>query len=299
MSQLHIEGDEILAVSPEGKQESMKLEVLFERVARSQMDTGDLLLPDGMKAVRSEGNSTVMVHQSPPRVHKLRWITKDSPARFGTGCTYRDVTISLPYLVVLAVYTRTPEGFTTLSKLNECFFTNKSLSSLNDPLFYPALLNCSKFEPPERKPLSWICTQHLDRAFDAEPDSNLRMRKGFIALMRCLLEAGFNYSSEEHEASSWYTESATVDPRIADIDEWQKATKKDPLFVLDLNWLPTNHSVGEVIQRIFANQGAKSPKFNNAKAIERLVFTHKRQQLRRRLLAEKAEQQEMTGLLEF
>lgn len=298
MSELKIEGEEILAISPEGKSESLKLDVLFERAAGQQMETGSLVLPDGVKAVRSEGSTTIWVHQTPPRVYKLKWIAKDSPARFGKGCTYRDVTIGLPYMIVLAVFTRSREGHTTLSKLNECFFTNKSLSSLNDPLFYPALLNCSKFDPPEGKPLSWICTQHLVRDFDSEPDENLRLRKGFIALIRCLMEAGFNYSSEEHEASSWFTESSTVSSDIADIDKWQEATKIDPLFVLDLNWLPTNHSVEEVIQRIFKQQSSKTPKYNNAKAIERLVFTHKRQQLRRQRLAKAAEEQpDLAGLL--
>ncbi|MEM1294308.1 MAG: hypothetical protein AAGH89_03015 [Verrucomicrobiota bacterium] len=299
MGELRIEGDEILAVSPEGKRETLKLDVLYERVAGLRMETGGLVLPDGVKAIRSDGSVTIWVHQTPPRVYKLKWIAKDSPSRFGKDCTYRDITIGLPYMIVLAVFTRSREGYTTLSKLNECFFTNQSLTSLQDPLFYPALLNCSKFDPPDGKPLSWICTQHLVRDFDTEPDENVRLRRGFIALMRCLMEAGFNYSSEEHEASSWFTESSTVSPDIADIDKWQEATKIDPLFVLDLDWLPTNHSVEEVIQRIFKQQNAKSPKFNNAKAIERLVFSHKRQKLRRAKLAKAAEEQpDLAGLIQ-
>ncbi len=283
MSALTIQGSEIHAVSPEGKEATMPLDALYQRVAGVGMETGSMVLPDGVKAVKSDGPITVWVHQTPPRVYKLKWIAKDSPERYGKGCKYRDVVISLPYLVVLAVFNQSRKGFTTLSKQNECFFTNKPLSSLDDTLFYPALLNCSKFEPPEGKPLSWICTQHLDRGFDTEEDTNTRMRLGFKALMHCLLEAGFNYSSEEHEASSWFTESASVDPRVADIDDWQKATAEDRFFALELDWLPTGKTVSETIQRIFKYHGASRPKLTDATAIQKLVFTHNLKKRRRKL----------------
>ena len=100
-------------------------------------------------------------------------------------------------------------------------FRTAPLESWDDELLYPALLNCSKFTPPEGKPLSWICTQHLNyAALSKETSPGRRLRAGFRALMHCLLETGFNYSSENHEGASWFGESCRVDPRVANVEAW-------------------------------------------------------------------------------
>jgi hypothetical protein len=146
---------------------------------------------------------------------------------------------------------------------------------LDDDLFFPALLNCSKFVPPEGRPLSWICTQHL-KATPAmhDPDLNKRLTASFEALRRCLFETGFNYSSENHEASSWFTESRQVDPRVATVEAWEAASAKDPLFVLDVPWLKTGYALRQVLDRIFRNQNARKNHGHNAAALARLIFNH-------------------------
>jgi hypothetical protein len=160
-----------------------------------------------------------------------------------------------------------------LSGLNECFFRNDPLQSLDDELFYPALLNCSKFHRPEGNPLSWICTQYLDRnSFINEPDTNKRLRIAFRELLRCLLDTGFNYSSEHHEQSSWFTESRRVDPRLASVEAWQQASEKDPLFVLELPWLKTGLSVAQVADRIFKNLKVPVAPVATSADMARVVF---------------------------
>jgi hypothetical protein len=160
-----------------------------------------------------------------------------------------------------------------LSGSNECFFRNEPLGSLDDDLCYPALLNCSRFDPQEGRPLSWICTQHLDYAsIRKEADPNRCMRLGLRRLLHCLLETGFNYSSEHHERSSWFSESTRVDRRIATIEAWEQATARDPLFVLEVPWLPTRHTVRQAAERVFANHAARGSAIRTAADIARLVF---------------------------
>lgn len=273
--EVYLHGDTVYAVTPEGQTASLKIAELFDRLAAPRMSTCGMVLPDGVKAVFSEGHATVWVYECPPRVQTLRWIADDSPVPFGPGTTYRHVRLSLPYVIVLAVFTTAETGKLTLSRwANECFFRNAPLTSVDDPLSYPALLNCSKFTPPEGRPLSWICTQHLDRSFDREPDQNRRLRRGLTALLQTLFHAGFNYSSESHEGASWYTESRGVDPRIATVDRWQTATAQSPLFVLDVPWLPTGLSVGQVVGRIFQNLRAARPAVTTVDDVARLVFNH-------------------------
>jgi hypothetical protein len=125
-----------------------------------------------------------------------------------------------------------------------------------DSLLYPALLNCSRFKPPEGRPLSWICTQKLDRSpLERLKDPADRMRCGLSLLASCLLEHAFNLSSEHHEFSSWFTESRHVDERIATIDAWEAASKQNPRFILDVPFLPVGLSVKQVAERIFDYHG--------------------------------------------
>ena len=272
-----IKGKEVCAFSPEGQQACMALEQFLEVVPRfnGQPVDHDWILPDGIKLVKSKGSVTVLVYERPPQVYNLKWIASDSPAPFGRGTKYRTVRIALPYLVVLASFERARGARMQLSKINECFFRKAPLKSMEDELFYPALLNCSKIATEAGRPLSWICTTKLDvRAFATEPDENKRMRESLRALLHCLLETGYNHSSEHHEGSSWFTESTGVDPRISTIEEWEKTTAREPLFVLDVPWLKTCMTLEDAMERIFLLGGAHHGRVSTAMDLMRILFNH-------------------------
>jgi hypothetical protein len=266
---LVVEGTTVRAFTPEGPEATLPLPDFLGRLSPPVPDTGDLVMPDGTALVRTRGACTVLVHQTPPAVCKLQWIADGSPAQFGAGTVYRDVTIALPYLLVLAVFENGE-----LSGASECFFRNAPVTSPDDELHYPALLNCSKFTPREGRPLSWICTQKLDRSRIVGTGRNTRIRSGLKALLHCLLETGFNYSSEHHEGSSWFTESRGVDPRVASIEAWEQATSVSPLFVLDVPWLKTGYSVARLVERIFSQRppAVQPPPLSTAGDLARLVF---------------------------
>ena len=274
-----IRDKKVVTVSPEGQKASMGLAKLIQTILRAggqSMDTGGVVLPDGVKLLASRGSVTVWVYERPPQVYSLKWIASNSPAPFGRKARYRTVKIALPYLVIMAVFVPGRGNSLQLSGYNECFFRRAPLKNpAADMLSYPALLNCSKFEPPDGRPLSWICTQKLDyTSISSEPDDNTRMRTALRALLHALLETGYNLSSEHHEASSWFTESVSIDPRIATIERWERETNKDPLFVLDVPWLTTDLSLEQVIDRIFAILYATGPKINSAGDIQRILFNH-------------------------
>jgi hypothetical protein len=173
------------------------------------------------------------------------------------------------------VFTVMPPGRLTLTHANEAFFRNGPIRSPDDELCFPALLNCSLFNPLAEHPLAWICTQHLDRSFDREEDLNRRMNGGFKALLHCLLEAGFNYSSEKHEGMSGFTASQKVDDRVSTVEKWEAASKQSPLFALEVPWLPTGFTVAGVSERIFKRVHAGRPGFQTAADVARIVFNQK------------------------
>ncbi len=276
METVTIDHSQVLATSPEGQTASLEVERLVELLSPRPLDA---VYPDGLKREFRSGPLTVWVHQTSPRVHRLRWIAEDSPAPFGKGATYRDVTIALPYVIVFAVFASDRRGRPQLTGANECFFRNEPIQSLDDALCYPALLNCSKFAPDKRdRPLSWICTQHLDfEKLQATRDNGERMRCALQALLGCLFETGFNYSSEHHELTSWFSESRGVDPRVATIEAWEEATRAAPLFVLEVPWLPVGLSVRQMVARIAECRAGEYPRVACANDIARLVFNHGKQ----------------------
>jgi hypothetical protein len=273
---LTIQGKEVTAASPEGRTAVMPLEAFLAKVAARRMDTGGIVLPDGVKAVLTEGAITIWVWECPPCVQRFQWIAPDSPVPFGPGTTYRPVRLALPYLIMLAVFAADASGQLQLSGANECFFRVEPLKTLDDALLYPALLNCSRFDPPEEHPLSWICTQHLKPTPGMrDPEPSRRLTASFEALRHCLLETGFNLSSEHHEASSWYTASRQVDPRIATVEAWESASEQNSLFVLEVPWLSAQHTVRQAAERIFNQQQARAKAPRTAAALARVVFNHK------------------------
>jgi len=267
-----IEGSRAVMTSQEGKRVGVTVSSLVERLRERGPDTQDAILPDGVKAVRELPAGLVVVHQTPPSRYAFRWIAKDSEVPYGPGTEYRTVHLALPYIVTLAVFEG--RGVPQLSGRNECFFLNESVDrrGLEAPLCYPALLNCSKFPRGEEHALSWICTQHLAASeFAGRETLHASIRDGLGALLRHLLESAFNYSSEHHELNSWFSETvaAGVDPRIASVEDWEKASAEDPLFALDVPWLPTGHTLGSAIERI-RKLGAR-PEVKGARDLARLI----------------------------
>ncbi|NNE91480.1 MAG: hypothetical protein HKN23_07520 [Verrucomicrobiales bacterium] len=270
---LTIKDSTVKATTPEGQTASMSVADLVEKVSGRRPEFRGAILPDGIKAVLHRGPIEIWIHQTPPQKFLFRWISAQSEVKYGKGAEYRDVSLALPYLITFAVFVPGMNGTLTLSQNNECFFSNQPLN-WEDELCYPALLNCSKFRNPDGSPLSWICSQYLPRKFEAEPDTGKKMRMAFAELLHCLLDTGFNYSSEHHEGSSWFSESTNIDPRIATVEAWEKASDTDPEFYREIPWLSTGLNAGQIADRIFDLHHARAPRFDSARALARLVFNH-------------------------
>lgn len=253
---------------------SMALPTLLERIGPG-ISTGPVILPRGVKTIQSQGNVTVWLWEQPPSIQRLSWIAANSPKPYGPGTKYRWVRIALPYLIIAAVFVRDAQGYPVICGKDECFFSNEPLKNMKSPLYYPGLLNCSLWNNGDTDlshPLSWICTQHL-KANDQMSSNDIgdRYQGGFEAVRYCLLETSFNMSSEHHEGNSWFSKTKQVDPRIATVEEWEKNTKKDPLFVLDIPWIKTGHTVGQFIARIFKQQGQGGGEIKTASDLGRII----------------------------
>ena len=99
------------------------------------------------------------------------------------------------------------------------------------------------------------------------------------ALVEHLLYSGFNESSDSGawpgEEASWFTISARnkIDPRVASPEAWEQATLRDPTFILDVPFLRSGYTAGEVTQRIFREFNIRRPPPCTSRDLARLVFS--------------------------
>ncbi len=273
-----VEGDEVHATLPEGTHGVMKLRDLLASLVPSVPDTCGVILQDGVKCAMPVRGGLILVHQTPPQVYGFEWIADDSQIEYGPGTSYRKVRLALPYVIVFAVFGGVGRGIPTLSHRSECFFTNEPLEvqGLATPLCYPALLNCSKMPDVRDGPLSWICTQHLPRQqIRGRPTLEASRHDGLTALLRHLFESGFNRSSEHHEGASGFSASvaAGIDSRVASVEAWEAATSDDPLFALEVPWLPTGKTVREVAKRVGGLGTGRGRTLDTAADIVRVIFS--------------------------
>ncbi|NLH75105.1 MAG: hypothetical protein GX456_18820 [Verrucomicrobia bacterium] len=247
-----MQGTHVVISRPGIPEVRMPISTFIKKIAPEKRGTDGVVLPDGVKSVVNEGDLDIWVYECPPRVHSLLWIAKDSPEMSGLGAKYRTVRLALPYVIVLAVFIARGRGQMVLSNNNEVYFRTEPLKSLNDGLYFPALLNCAKSNSADSRPLSWLCTQNMEIPNEARSsDKNVSMRAYFRGLLHCLFETGFNLSFEQHNMRSWYTISSQIDPRLRSVEEWEEATRRDPLFVLDVPWIPVGLTVQEACKRIY------------------------------------------------
>jgi|TARA_Y100000310_G_scaffold343117_1_gene449282 hypothetical protein len=274
-TKLAIEGRKITATSPEGQARSIPLDRFMQLASPMKISSGSIIFPDGIKGAYSDGRLMVLMHQTPPRMHYFKWISEDSVEKFGSDAKYKKVSIALPYLVTMAVFQIGSDGTVNLSEKSECFFSNKPIRSVDDELLYPALLNVSKFSASdqERAPLAWICVQYLKNR-GGSADANQSVFQLLGSLVNCLLETGFNFSSEYNEGASWFGETmkAKVDPRIKDVATWEQSSKVDPLFALEVPWIKTGYTVNTLQERIFKLNSRAAVFVSRASDAARIVF---------------------------
>ncbi len=202
---------------------------------------GTAAMPDGVKFVEWRNPFLVVVHQMPPHVRRLRWITASSPQDYGPGVEYRYVRLSMPYSITFAVYCQQRDRL-FLTSNNELYFRNAPLRDRSDALCYPALLNISKVQRTGRAG-AWICTQHLK----LEP--HMKWTEQLEALLNHCWNSAFNRSSERHEGASWHSEQRD-NPQICPVEAWESATAKNEAMALDVAWAAAPLNAGQMIDAL-------------------------------------------------
>jgi hypothetical protein len=196
-------------------------------------------LPDGVRFVHQRGTATVVVLELFPQVREVQWISNLSPQPFGPRTQYEPVTLAFPYIVIFVLF---QSG--CLTGFQQLFYRAEAISSENDALFFPNLLNVSEGYGQK----CWLCLANMTDV------SQLPWNKKVHKVLEHVWEAGFNKSSEHFEKNSYWqkTTAARLDLRLNSVESWQAATKEDPLFMLKVKWKPAGLTVGQVVESMLA-----------------------------------------------
>lgn len=208
-------------------------------------------IPDGTRYLLWRDQQLFVVQQQSPAYRRVRWVRDDSEQKYGKYTEYREVLLSLPYVVTVAQFIR--EGGSLRIGDAELYFSNEPLVSREQPLCYPALLNVSVVRRGSSDLHTWVCKQYLEH--------RETWGEQVLELAAHVWHGGFNLSSEAHEGASWYQRSSQSDNRLAKlvspVERWAELSTKNHICALEFPWLVSPWSVDKVVARMFKNSNGR------------------------------------------
>lgn len=202
-------------------------------VGFSQRGESDEPIPRSVRFLIHRSPATLVVIEEPPQVRTVQWLDDDSTDPFGDEAAYRQVRLAFPYIVMIAVFM---QGL--LTTRTQCFYRTAPIERRDDRLFIPNLYNVADREDMP----CWLCLKKLDGITTAHSWS-----EKVEAIRRHFWGATFNRSATLDRHRSYWWKMKGLDRRIRSLDRWQAASKKNPLFPLDVPWTPLRHTLGETM----------------------------------------------------
>ncbi len=211
-------------------------------------------IPDNVRWIVERGEITVYVLELPPELRLLLWGDEgrqepdddyeEGGWEVAIGEATQRYSVATPYVVMVVPFYQ--------NKLHgniKAHYRNQPLKSLDDPLFKTNLLNIHDL----------VC---IDPGITGE-------EKTHEEILRKILDNLWNGEfNGDMRSSDWHNFlEETSDSRLTSIEAWQKASQKDPNFVLDVEWIPYNYTLRQVVMSHF---NAASP--CNAKTIGNLML---------------------------
>ena len=193
-------------------------------------------IPEGTRFIRSHGDSVVLVLEKKPTMRTVRWLADDSPAPYGPKARYKKARLAFPFVVLVVVF----RGG-ALTGQSQCFYRVSPLAATSDELLLPNLYNVAKAYDQD----CWVCLLNMEESL-----APLSWSGKVDAIWNHIFGASFNKSSEEHEGMSYWSVMRSLDPRVASLRAWKKASAKDPYFALDIPWKPVGKSIETVMEEM-------------------------------------------------
>lgn len=240
VNEVVITGKEVTVPGPLGFKKSVT--ALGAAFARTHVEgLQQEALPPGCLWRVHQDNVTLYILQMDPSLRLLRL----ARSGYGKSAHYENLRLATPYVILSVPFI----GQTIYTGGCELFYSNMPVRNLNHELLLSNLLNVS---PNAYGCVAWFCTQYLNSAMTDAPANGKQYThlEWLQALVKHLWDSGMNRSSEANEGQSCFSlsQSKNIDPRVTDFDRWQQCSVEYPLFVTEVNWLPTGVTIGQLIE---------------------------------------------------
>lgn len=180
-----------------------------------------ILQPNQSRLFYRKGNTDIMVIEEDPQVRTLRFNSSFKDDRGSHN-------LALPYVVF--IFRFIDEKFTDVY----CMFNDKPLGDLSERPMKPYLTNINH----DLK----VC---LGRSFEMPSGLNYNQVVHYVLNYFWGAEHSFEWDDHWNSNVEHFTRT---DGRLANLNNWVKATQDNPLFVIDdVQWQPHNRVIGDLI----------------------------------------------------
>jgi hypothetical protein len=205
------------------------------------------LLPVGTRFILGRGPDLLITVEHPPQMRHFTWRSG------GVQGAAREYTLAFPYILYLLLF---HQGSFEEMRI---YYRPAPLSTDADPLFFPNLWNVSATDTPMAK--CRVCLQ------GRPPFDDLSLTAQVQSVIEFFWGTSFNMAIEE----SCFLRAAQRDNRIVTLEAWEAASRRDPLFPLEVDWEPAGMGLRETANGLMTWRGIPAP-IEDASDLADLVY---------------------------
>lgn len=194
------------------------------------------LLPPTVRYIEQRLDKTVVVVEQPPQVRRVLWVNDGENPGISHD-EYVERSLAFPFVVLLLSF----DG-AELDGRQQLYYRRAPLSSLEDPLLQPNLLNVT---PDRDSGACWLCLGKIGPAAS--------WAERIAGAVESFWASGFNHDFDVPRGSG-FTLLHGLDPRIATASAWEDASRQDSLFPLGIDWPDAGLCLGDAIGFAYAGE---------------------------------------------
>lgn len=246
---LEIAGDAVSLVNRKAEKRekplrAVRVEALLETLRKRAGDGTSFRtppLPHGTVFYKRRGDTEAVIMEESPQVHTVQW-AEGKPGHYRSRQWYR---LAFPYVVIgFGLYgADQPSGERRFVWFPGIFYRNAPLASLADTLHYTNLKNVKGKD---------------GRSCLGIPSRAASLAEGARLIREKLWSATFNDDYSCDGDHSRYAATTT-----GSIENWQKKSEEDPLFVLNVHW-PKSRFTAEKLLECLLGQAPKQKALKTA-----------------------------------
>ncbi|MFQ5882920.1 MAG: hypothetical protein ACE5I9_10690 [Candidatus Methylomirabilales bacterium] len=214
----------------------VSLHIFLQTLLRATSEFQRLpLFPIGTRLILGRGPALLITVEQPPQVRHFTWRPGGSRGEAG------DYTLAFPYILYLLLF---HQGSFEEMRI---YCRPAPLTSDADPLYLSNLWNVSATDTPMGKCRACLRGRPIF--------NDLTLASQVETVIEFFWGTGFNLAIEE----SCFQRAARRDGRIATLEEWERASRHDPLFPLAVDWEPVGMSLRETAEGLMTWRGTPHP----------------------------------------